>query len=212
MELNYNKEDSQIMIITREYKINKEKLREDFLSSEYEHKRRWFFNTFSEIEQNHIRTKLYNQMNEMRTDIYFFPWFEHNYKQINTREINTISRVKNSWIKLQTNEVVHEEYSPYESITLTHKGLQVVASPLKKASLSDDNKNLDNIIQQNNFINTYIKVLGEKLKRIKNPINPLTFKNQEKEIERPLFIPYETLPNLQFSFKKDNMEIIRRNL
>jgi hypothetical protein len=90
-------------------------------------------------------------MNEMRTNIYFFSWFEHNYKQINTREINTINRAKNSWIKLQINEIIHEEYPPYESITLSHRWLQVVASPIKKASLSNDNKNLDNIIQQNNF-------------------------------------------------------------
>jgi hypothetical protein len=44
--------------------------------------------------------------------------------------------------------------------------LQLVAFSLKKASLSDDNKNMDNIIQQNNFTNTYIKVLGEKLEKI----------------------------------------------
>jgi hypothetical protein len=44
-------------------------------------------------------------MNEIITDIYIylFHWFEHNYKQINTGEINTISRAKNSWIKLQIN-------------------------------------------------------------------------------------------------------------
>jgi len=143
-------------------------------------------------------------MNELRTDIYFFPWFEHNYAKINTNKVNTISRAKNGWMKLQTNELVHEEYPPYESITLSHKGSQIVASPLKKASLSDDNKNMDNIIQQNNFTNTYIKILGEKLERIENQINPLTIKNQEKEIERPLFIPYETPPNLQFSLKNDN--------
>jgi hypothetical protein len=147
-------------------------------------------------------------MNELRTDIYFFPWFEHNYAKINTNKVNTISRAKNGWMKLQTNELVHEEYPPYESITLSHKGSQIVASPLKKASLSDDNKNMDNIIQQNNFTNTYIKILGEKLERIENQINPLTIKNQEKEIERPLFIPYETPPNLQFSLKNDNTELL----
>jgi len=67
---------------------------------------------------------------------------------------------------------------------------------------------MDNIIQQNNFTNTYIKVIGEKLERIENHINPLTIKNQEKEIERLLFIPYETPPNLQFSLKKDNIELL----
>jgi hypothetical protein len=84
-------------------------------------------------------------------------------------------------MKVQTNEVVHEEYPPYESITLSHRGSQIVASPLKKVSLSDDNKNMDNIIQQNNFTNTYIKVLGEKLERIENQVNPLIVKNQEKK-------------------------------
>jgi hypothetical protein len=207
-------EDSQIMVIIRDYEINrnyeinKEKLRKDFMFPEYDDKRTWFFNTFSKIEQNHIRTRWYNHMNELRTDIYFFPWFEHNYAKINISKVNTISRAKNNWMKLQINEVVHEEYPPYESITLSHRGSQIAASPLKKASLSDDNKNMDNIIQQNNFTNTYIKVLGDKLERIENQINPLTIKNQEKEIERPLFIPYETPPNLQFSLKNNNTELL----
>jgi len=44
---------------------------------------------------------------------------------------------------------------------------------------------------------------------IENQINPLTIKNQEKEIERPLFILYETPLNLQFSLKNDNIELLK---
>jgi hypothetical protein len=156
-------EDPQIMMITRNYEINKEKLRKDFMSPKYDDKRIWFFNTFSKYLQNQIRTRWYNDMNETKTDMYFFPWFERNYAKINISKVNTVNRAKNNWMKVQTNEVVHEEYPLYESITLSHRGSQIVASPLKKVSLSDDNKNMDNIIQQNNFTNTYIKVLGEKL-------------------------------------------------
>jgi hypothetical protein len=162
-------EDPQIMVIIKDYelnknyKMNKGKLRKDFMSPEYDDKREWFFNTFLKYLQNQIRTKWYNHMNELGTDIYFFPWFEQNYAKININKINTVSRTKNSWIKVQNNEVVHEEYPPYESITLSHKGSQIIASPIKKVSLSDDNKNMENIIQQNNFTNTYIKVLGDKL-------------------------------------------------
>jgi hypothetical protein len=108
------------------------------MSPEYDDKRKWFFNTFSKIEQNHIRTRWYNHMNELRTNIYFFPWFEHNYEKINIRKDN-----KNS----QTNK----EYSPSESTTLTHLESQIIVSPLKITSLNDDNKNMNNIIQQNNF-------------------------------------------------------------
>ncbi len=46
---------------------------------------------------------------------------------------------------------LHEEFPPYESIILTHRAAQVVASPLKKASNSDESRNFDNIIQQNKF-------------------------------------------------------------
>jgi hypothetical protein len=161
-------EDPQIMVILKDYeqnknyKINKEILRRDFMSPEYDDKREWFFNTFSKYLQNQIRTKWYNHMNELGTDIYFFPWFEQNYAKIDINKINTVSRTKNSWIKVQNNEVVHEEYPPYESITLSHRGSQIIASPIKKVSLSDDNKNMENIIQQNTFTNTYIKVLGDK--------------------------------------------------
>jgi hypothetical protein len=122
-------EDPQIMVIIRDYEINrnyeinKEKLRKDFMSPEYDDKRTWFFNKFSQIEQNHIRTRWYNYMNETKTDIYFFPRFEHNYAKINIGKVNTITRAKNNWMKLQTNEVVHKEHSPYESITLPHRGL-----------------------------------------------------------------------------------------
>jgi hypothetical protein len=115
-------------------------------------------------------------MNETRRDIYFLPWFEHNYAKINTKEVNTSS---DSLIKLQTNEIIHKEYPHNTSISLTHKESQLVAFPLKKASISNDN-----IIQQNNFTNTCIKPLNKKLERIEN---------QEKEMKRPLL--YETPPN-----------------
>jgi len=96
--------------LNRNYVINKDKLRKDFMSPEYDDKRKWFFNTFSQIEQNNIRTIWYNHMNELRTDIYFFPWFEHNYEKINIRKDNTTDKIENS----QTNE----EYSPSKSTTL----------------------------------------------------------------------------------------------
>jgi hypothetical protein len=107
------------------------------MSPEYDDKRTWFFNTFSKNLQNHIRTRWYNDMNETRTYIYFFPWFERNYAKINIREDNTTSRIKNS----QTNK----EYPPSESTTLTHLESQIIVSPLKITSLNDDNKNREMI-------------------------------------------------------------------
>lgn len=46
MNMNYNKEDSQIYMITQEYEINKEKLHKDFMSPKYDDKRKWFLKHF----------------------------------------------------------------------------------------------------------------------------------------------------------------------
>lgn len=36
--------------------------------------------------------------------------------------------------------------------------------------MSDEKENLDNIIQQNNYTHTYLKIMGEQLERIENQI------------------------------------------
>ena len=41
--------------------------------------------------------------------------------------------------------------------------MQVLVTPIKNTSLSDEHKNMDNIIQQNNFTNIYLKTIGEQL-------------------------------------------------
>ena len=49
----------------------------------------------------------------------------------------------------------------------------MLTTPIKRLSLSDDNKNLDNIIQQNNYTNIYLKSIGQKLQDIEDRITPL---------------------------------------
>jgi hypothetical protein len=62
------------------------------------------------------------------------------------------------------------------------RGTQVTTSPIKKSSMNGKLKNLDNIIQQNNYTNPYFKSVGKQLERIKNQINPITpEKNINKE-------------------------------
>jgi hypothetical protein len=192
------KRDSEIMMIIRDYElnrnyeINKEKLRKDFMSSKYDDKRIWFFNTFSKYLQNQIRTRWYNDMNETKMDMYFFPWFERNYAKINIREDNTTSRIKNS----QTNT----EYSPSESTTLTHLQSQIIVSPLKVTSLNDDNKNMNNIIQQNNDDKNLLP--NEIIHKENTPNESLSLINKESQLVTP--------PPKKVSSSNDN-NIIQQN-
>ena len=54
-------------------------------------------------------------------------------------------------------------------------------------------------IEQNNYSNTYLKVIGEKLDRIENKVDPVTIKSTNKnlDIEKPLFTPHEIPPELR---------------
>jgi hypothetical protein len=49
---------------------------------------------------------------------------------------------------------MHEKYPPYESILITHKITQVIASPIIESVLVSKTKISKNIIQQNNY--TYL--------------------------------------------------------
>ena len=65
-------------------------------------------------------------------------------------------------------------------------------------------------IEQNNYSNTYLKVIGEKLDRIENKVDPVTIKSTNKnlDIEKPLFTPHEIPPELRIQFKKYNTNLL----
>jgi hypothetical protein len=60
----------------------------------------------------------------------------------------------------------HEKFPPYESIIINYRNQQLTATPIKNVSLSDETKNFEKIIEQNNYSNTYLKIIGAKLDRI----------------------------------------------
>ena len=89
------------------------------------------------------------------------------------KQMQTINRTTKNWLKVESKETAHEEFPPYESIIINHRNQQLVASPMKYVSLSDEAKNFEKIIEQNNYSNTYLKIIGAKLDRIKNKIDPI---------------------------------------
>ena len=157
--------DPQINVITKQFELNKERLRKEFMSPQYEEKRKWFFKTYSKFMGNHIREKYYDFMNEIQAKVKFFDWFDRTYT---TKNLRTIKRATKNWIKEENNEVIHEEFPPHESILVTHRNLQITSSPIKYVSLGDDTKNFKKIIEQNNYSNIYLKIIREKLDKIEN--------------------------------------------
>jgi hypothetical protein len=53
---------------------------------------------------------------------------------LDKKQMQTINRTTQNWLKVENKEVVHEEFPPYESIVVSHRNHQLVASPIKKVS------------------------------------------------------------------------------
>jgi hypothetical protein len=148
-------------------------------------------------------------LTHLETQIIVSPLKVTSFNNDNKDMNNVIQQNNNKEISHLPNEIIHKEYTPNKSLSLIHKESQLVTPPLKlitssfkKASPSNDN----NIILQNDFTNTCIKAFNDKTNRIENQKISLKIKNQEKETERLLL--YETPPNLRFSFKINDTELL----
>ena len=130
---------------------------------------------------------------DLQTHFSFFDLLNYHNKKISIIEKTLF------WTKTENHEKVYQTYPPFESIILNqNSGVQVLATPIKKPSLSDDNKNPNSIIQQNNYTNIYLKTIGQKLQDIEDRITPpSTSIKKENEFNTPLCIPHEIHPHLR---------------
>ena len=139
---------------------------------------------------------------DLQTHFSFFDFLDYHNKRI-----SVIAKTL-SWTKIENHEKVYQTYPPFESIILNQSsGAQVLATPIKRPSLSDNNKYLDSIIQQNNYTNIYLKSIGQKLQDIEYRITPpSTSIKKENASNTPLFISQEIPPHLRSPLKKPMTE------
>ena len=45
------------------------------------------------------------------------------------KQMQTINRITKNWLKVESKEIAHEEFPPYESIIINHRNQQLLASP-----------------------------------------------------------------------------------
>jgi len=91
-------------------------------------------------------------MNEIQWNIKFFTWLE---KVKFDNKLNIANRI----IK-QDNNVVHEESSSFQSIKIRQGTTKVTSFPNQMVQYEWWTKSLDNVIQKNNYTNTYLKIVG----------------------------------------------------
>lgn len=117
-------------------------------------------------------------------------------------------RTKTNWTKENT-EVVQSSHPPQETITIKHQNVKVVASPFKIST--DEEKPVKKVIEQNNYANQCLDVIGKQLDRIENKadIQPSSL---VQSLEKPLIkLPVNRQASLK-SKDKIALEIVNQRL
>ena len=95
--------------------------------------------------------------------------------------------VKKSDFVKEDKTIVRSSHPPLDTVIINCKGTEIMASPFKFAELIDTNNPVSNetkkkIIEQNNFVNNSLHIIGQQLDRIEEKIEKLTFSKLEKPL------------------------------
>lgn len=168
--------DPEICTITQDFEIDKKLLKEEFYSNKNKEKRQEFFKTYSKEQRNKIQEEYYSFLNQLKTQICFFDWYE-NFKT-QKRKINMVK-----------NEIIVSK-----EIKLKVRDTQVTASPFKIKSDPPETINgrdAKNIIEQNNFTNQNLKTIRDQLIRIEKIVKDEKYRTSSQKNSLPIFKPFE---------------------
>ncbi|KAI8572072.1 hypothetical protein RHMOL_Rhmol01G0170300 [Rhododendron molle] len=124
-------------------------------------------------------------------ELHFFDYLEKIYepkiaKTKISRPVQDIQVItKTKWIK-SDNTIVNTRHPPLDSILINHKGTSISASPFKLPTERSDCKQ---IVEQVNYTNQCLKVIGKQLDKIETKLEERTAWNDpspSKQIEKPL--------------------------
>ena len=149
---------------------------------------------FSLEEKKSILHDWKEYMKLVKRNIYFFDFLENYHSRINVL-------TKTTWIKKEDNSKISAVNPPLESVIISHKGTELVASPFKLSTDSEIKK----VVEQNNYTNQCLNILGKQLKHIETKIeNP-----KSSKIEKPLVKLPEVKPTSTSLMSNNDKTIVR---
>ncbi|KAH9726246.1 hypothetical protein KPL70_008189 [Citrus sinensis] len=226
--------ENVINVIEKQFELDKTLLHNDFYSDNNKEKRLWFFEHFLN-QRKEIQQTYYEFVNLHKVHILFFDWFEiyssNNNISYPFKESNpiTIRKKTTEWKLSDSNRTVDSEHPPLRSVTVDHgePPIEIRASPYKILKPNDIDSNLSSIIQQNNFCNTNLNIIGKQLTRIENQFQQSTISvspspkpipsksDSDKKLKEPIFKPFQvskTSQRLVHESKSDFAKAIREQL
>ena len=137
-------------------------------------------------------------MQDLRMNIHFFDFVDNYYLKFKNLNMLTISK----WTKPDKTSV--ESSHPLKENILIKVGNELVkASPFKHPPTKlPENDEERKIIEQNNYTNKCLNVIGDQLDKIENKIDLISTKPGFLKTETPLIKTQELKPNLSLNTSK----------
>ncbi|KAL4615580.1 hypothetical protein ACB092_07G136400 [Castanea dentata] len=155
---------------TPAFQIDMVALSNEFFSKANRDKRKYYQSTFAQSEKDIIKRKWREKMNLLKQHILFFDYLENYYVSRNEHD----------------KTVVKSSHPPLETVLITCKNdkesTEVKASPFK---IADDKTPVSAIIEQNNFTNESLHIIGQQLDRIEEKIDEKPSKPEKPLIDLP---------------------------
>ena len=113
-------------------------------------------------------------MNQLKKHILFFDFLENHYvskDEVLKQHLNVIK--KSNFVKVDKT-IVRSSHPPLKTVLITcqDQKTEVKVSPFK---IADDQTQITSIIEQKNFTNESLHVIGQKLDRIKEKVGSKKF-------------------------------------
>ncbi|CAL8990427.1 unnamed protein product [Prunus brigantina] len=177
---NFAAVDNQLRTLTRKFKINWKTLNCHLKAPENQHRRDSYHQAYPDSEN---RQKIFDEwkdyMRSAKVEIFYLDFVESRYM---TNELKTLTKEK--W-KMTDMTEVEASHPPVETIVINHKGAPIPASPFKAFETGDSNRKL---IEQNNYANQSIIVIGKQLDKIETKIDKISSPETKSKpkIEKPI--------------------------
>jgi hypothetical protein len=131
-------------------------------------------------------------MQDLRKNIHFFDFVDNYYPKYKNLNVITTSK----WIK-HDKTTIESSHPPKDTILINVGNDLIKASPFKKPLTKLLEKDEERkIIEQNNYTNKCLNVIGDQLDKIENKIDSINTKQTPNKIETPLVKTQEIKPNL----------------
>nr|KYP59363.1 hypothetical protein KK1_014797 [Cajanus cajan] len=204
-----------IIMIQSEFQIDKEALRKEFSLEENQPQRSWFLKNYQGFKRTEIQEIYYNFLNSVKLNIPFLDWF-HAY----TIKKNIDYPFKHDLIGHSTNvvivwhlkdgEKIQSELPPKTQYQLPQirddKNNFVLAAPFKTKDVDENltSKDIKSIMEQVNYTNKYLQILGDKLavQKFESSQPPSIQPTSSKHLEKPLFQPFKLSQKTKHTLQK----------